>query len=237
MTPMSLPDPIGLKPGRFSVLAVSIAVLAAAYLADRIAYWTWNWDTAASRFQYPQILDVEIGPSAFAIPSDLLVNTRQKAALASGRRSVPKLSLEVTWPELSAVPQKYPASRTANRTITIDLESNPGRETMRARLDPFYRRLARGGELDGPAGLTVLRLSRKNASSDIIAFDPTTPNGFIARCSQDASTGNSVCHRAVAFQKGIEIRYRFDRDLLADWQVIEHSILGKVTSFRRIKPG
>jgi hypothetical protein len=134
----------------------------------------------------------------------------------------------MSWPDLAPAIDARGSS-----VLTIELESNQPRESLRARLDPFYRRLARGGELPGPAGLKMLRLSAHGSpATDLVAYDPSDRNGFIARCRKEPATGNSTCHRAIVFSSGLELRYSFDQSVLPEWRQLDANVSARITAFQ-----
>lgn len=231
MIPVSLPDPIDTQPRHFTYLVFAICLLGATYIAERVNYWTGYWDLGAPGVFGDEPVPLSIGNAAFEIPLTYVATARQRHLAQNRDAGFDKLRLEMTWPSLE--PALYRGSSDTRDMIRLDVEYNPGRESLRARLDPFYRRLARGGELIGPDGLRILTLSaRRSAQKDLIVYDPSTRNGFIARCLREPSTGRATCHRALLLASGLELRYRFDQSLLPQWRSLDDAIIGKVEGFR-----
>ncbi|TYC65364.1 hypothetical protein FMN63_23405 [Stappia sp. BW2] len=205
-------------------------MLGTAHIAGKVYTWSFGWPAEASARQ-DQPVHFAIGPTRFELPLNLIATAFQKRQALGGDAEFATLRLNLDWsPGKSDDGDKgwkYPAK------IQVDLESNPGRESLRARLDPFYRRLARGGEKRGPAGLKVLTLSARRApATDIIAYDPTVQNGFIVRCRKDSSSGKARCHRAIVFASGLELRYSFDQSLLPDWRRLDADVVASIEGYQ-----
>lgn len=235
MIPVSLPEPINSNPHRFSRLIVAMCLLGAVHIAERTAYWSENWNSSAFAGIPSGFATLSVGPETFKLPFAYISPAEKRAEVQNGTRDFKTLKISMTWPGLKPALNRDSSNTTGatDRTLTLELEHNPERESMRARLEPFYRRLARGGELDGPDGLKVLRLSARGAlQTDQIVFDPARRNGFIARCRSTAPDAHPVCHRAVVLSSGLELRYRFSQHLLEDWRRIDNSVVRKVAGFR-----
>lgn len=235
MIPVSLPEPINSNPRRFSRLILAMCVLGAVYIAERTAYWSDNWSYSMF-FRVPSSpATLSVGPETFKLPLAYIATPEQRGMAQNGIGNLSTLKVAMTWPGLNPV-FNHEASgrdRAPGQILSLELEHNRDRESMRARLDPFYRRLARGGEINGPDGLKILQLSaRGSPKTDQIVFDPMRRNGFIARCRSAAPSAPPVCHRAVVLSSGLELRYRFSAELLGDWRKIDNSIVRKVASFR-----
>ncbi len=227
LIPVTLPEPIGNRSRIFTYLSVAICLLAAALIFERVRFWTDHLQMAGNIPAEP--LQIAIGPTRFAVPPEYVISRRRNLLEQSSKSNYVQLAM--TWPGLG--PQSNRSSLLGEEVIRIELEHNPGRESLRARLDPFYRRLARGGEISGPGGLKLLNLSRLGGKrSDMIVYDPSKQNGFIARCRQQSSTSKATCHRAVQFSSGLDLRYSFDRSLLPDWRRLDRAVLLKIDSFK-----
>ncbi|WP_421983524.1 hypothetical protein [Roseibium sp.] len=235
MIPVSLPEPVNSNPRRFGRLIFAMCLLGAVHIAERTVYWSENWNASAFAGIPSGFATLSVGPETFKLPFAYIANPEYRTKVQEGAREFSTLKISMTWPGLKPAVSYDPWDTTGakDRILTLELEHNPERESMRARLDPFYRRLARGGELDGPDGLKVLRLSPRGAlRTDQIVFDPARRNGFIARCRTAGPEARAVCHRAVVLSSGLELRYRFSQSLLDDWRRIDNAIVRKVAGFR-----
>ncbi|TYC56409.1 hypothetical protein FMN50_10875 [Rhodobacterales bacterium] len=233
---MVLPEPVIARPRHFTFLALSILVLGIALAVERVSYWSDYWITGRSAVGDRRPVEVTVGRTPINLPLNYIGSAIQRDSARGPSSQFQTLRLVMTWPKLSAAPELYgEAMRLGPRqnALLVELDSNPGRESIRARLEPFYRRLARSGEQAGPDGLRILRLSALGAAeSDMIVFDPARATGFIARCLQKPGASGAVCHRALTLGSGLELRYSFDQNLLPQWRAVETGILQKIATFR-----
>ena len=228
--PVSLPGPIRTDPRHFTWLALAMCVLGTAHVGGKIYSWSSGWPMEAG-IRQDQPVRFAVGTTRFELPLNLIATASQKRQALGSEAAFETLRLNLHW---SSSPTKNSDTGwDTPATIQVDLESNPGRESLRARLDPFYRRLARGGEMKGPSGLKVLKLSARGApATDLIVYDPTVQNGFIARCRKDSTSGKAGCHRAIVFASGLELRYSFDQSLLPDWRRLDGDIVASIEGYR-----
>jgi len=223
--PLTLPEPQSSQPRHFSWLFLALCVLSAALVFEKsrslLGYWP-----AASAPLVPKSVTVAVGPVQFLLPENLIATAYQRRLARSPDARFAVLRIALAWPQLSETDTRVRSPE--GHAILVDLDSSPGRESLRARLEPFYRRLARGGELAGPDGLKILTLSaRGSPATDLIAYDPSTANGFITRCRKNKPVGTAVCHRTISFTAGLELRYRFDQTLLPDWRLLDSAMLSR----------
>jgi len=228
--PLSLPEPSNSKPRHFAWLSMALCLLGAALMVEKARGLSEHW-LIAQRVSPSAPVTAYVGPLRFALPENLIATAYQRRLARSPHARFATLRLAMTWPVLSATDGT--AQGPEGTTILVDLDSSPGRESLRARLEPFYRRLARGGELAGPDGLKMLTLSPRGAeTTDLVAYDPSAPNGFIVRCRKDTPAGTAVCHRAISFAPGLELRYRFDQTLLPDWRRLDSAVKARFEAMR-----
>lgn len=231
MIPLTLPEPSSSQTRHFAWLFTAICVLGTALIAQKVVRLTDMWD-ARSRQQAVLPITVSVGPAQFHLTSDLVPPSHRPRLPRSGDTRLSALRLALHWPGLT--PMERSSEGGDADLVVIDLDSNPGRESLRARLEPFFRRLARGGELTGPGGLKLLTLSaRGEPVTDFVVFDPSRQDGFLARCRADAPSESAVCHRAMRLEAGLELRYHFDQSLLPDWRRMDGAVVRRVEGLRR----
>lgn len=230
MIPLSLPEPSTSRPRHFAWLSLALGVLGVALVAEKLAGLpdSWPGDRAVRPLA---AVSVAVGPVQFRLQEDLIATAYQRRLAHVPGTRFSTLRLALAWPDLAPVATHVRSAE--GNAILVDLDASPGRESLRARLEPFYRRLARGGELAGPDGLKMLTLSARGApETDLVAYDPSHPEGFIVRCRKEAPSATAVCHRATRIAAGLELRYRFDQTLLPEWRRLDSAILTRVLSMR-----
>ncbi len=231
MIPVSLPAPTRTEPRHFTWLALAICALSSAFFAERAVYWSRYLQNDLLGQEASGPVSLSVGKTGFRVPLAAIATLGQRRKAIGADNGFDVLRLAMTWDGTGSL--ETGSLQASGNRILIELESNPGRESLRARLDPFYRRLARGGELSGPKGLKVLTLSARKASHrDVIVYDPMVQNGFIARCLMSSASEGTTCHRAVLLSSGLEVRYRFDSSLLPDWRELDEAVVRKVDGYR-----
>ncbi|WP_248157206.1 hypothetical protein [Roseibium sediminicola] len=228
--PLSLPEPSNSKPRHFAWMSLALCLLGAALFVEKARGLSEHWPAPRSISPLEPV-SAHVGPVQFALPENLIATAYQRRLARSPHARFATLRLAMAWPGLTATDMSGQGPE--GTTLLIDLDSSPGRESLRARLEPFYRRLARGGELAGPDGLKMLTLSPRGAeATDLVAYDPSEPDGFIVRCRKGTPTGTAVCHRAFSFAAGLELRYRFDQTLLPDWRRLDSAVKARFEALR-----
>lgn len=228
-----LPAPTTASPRYFTVVLSTLCLMGGVFLAERAFQAAMSLHRAGDRALI--LTDITIGPHAFQIPAGFIRSLRPSYDGLASTGAHRTASLLLTWPDLSMPgdPASSPRLGVPLPLIQIDLEYSPQRETLRAQLDPVYRRLAPGAQQRSPNGLNTLDLALEDTpEEDLIAYDPSAPTGFLTRCVRKRTADKSVCHRSVTPGKGLVIHYRFDQTLLPRWRALDQMIQDKVNSFR-----
>jgi hypothetical protein len=107
----------------------------------------------------------------------------------------------------------------AGRTIALD---------PAARLEEIYTRYFTGDPLAAPTGLTARRLSADSGyEGEVVYYGPDGPNRFVARCLADATAETpATCIRDINFGANLTLLYRFNRDIISDWQALDAGMRG-----------
>lgn len=237
MIPIELPSASGMRPLHFTVLTITIAILALAYLTYVAARWTGYLDQETPWAVFTQERHLHIGESSFSVPENLLRAPATSLSLLTGVATVQSFRLAVVWPNMKTAKNQNAQSNAnaaaAGNLILVDVSARKTSETMWDRLDPVYRRLARGQETNGPAGLKILTLSSAIAlEKDQIVFEPTRTGGFIARCRQSSSEP-AFCTREIRFGNDLTVTYRFSQVLLVNWGRLDRKVAQLVASMKK----
>ena len=234
MIPVQLPSASGMKPLHFTLLTIAMAILALVYVTYLAARWTGYWESDVVWMSAPQQRSVRIADASFTVPDTLMRSPGQGLSFLTGTETVSSLNLAVVWPSMKGfrATGNRSAERPGSNLILIDIAAG-AEEVMRDRLVTVYKRLARGEEKAGPAGLKVLTLSSAVAlETDQVVFEPGRETGFIARCRQPKGEV-SICSRDMRLDEDLTITYRFDRKLLANWGRLDRRITQLVTALQQ----
>lgn len=232
-----LPKASGVKPRQFSYLLAMMALLALAYVGQMIFHWTGVWHAEVVWTSDSIGKSYRLGDNTFVVSEELLPDADQTIKLGFNKETPTTFDLEVIWPSMKGhrleSAQLSEAVAKGSNHLQINVGIANGKETMRDRLKPVYRRLARGPEQAGPAGLRVLTLSgNRDSIVDQIVFEPKSSNGFIARCKQTNQKSAAICESELHLPDGIVVRYRFEQPLLANWGRVERRIVELIKSLK-----
>lgn len=235
MIPLELPRSSGMKPIHFTILTGAIALLTVLYIGVLAARWSGAW--RGDMYWTPDLtgLHMQVGNVELLVEGNLMRTPAQRLTQtltqATGGSRMDKLELSTLWPSMTgAAPadrRQFDGFRKGSNLIEIDILAETGQETMRDQLEPVYRRLARGQETKGPAGLKVLTLSSPVALMlDQVMFEPGEASAYIARCRTPKGQP-AVCERELRTD-GLVVRYRFERGLLANWGRLDRKVLALI---------
>jgi hypothetical protein len=225
LTVLVLPASSGVSPRFFTYLTAAMAVLALVYVIDLAARWTGYWNADMEWADEPGSRTVFVGDQAFEVPVNMIRTPAQRLRLNRKGEHLSALHLGVMWPSMSGFDkdkaEQFAAFGKGSNVVLLDIGRNAHGETMHDRLDPVYRRLARGEEGTGPAGLRVLTLSSPIGARDQIVYEPGSEAGFIARCRQPLSETIAVCTARKVLPGDLLLTYRFEEAHLANWGRLE----------------
>ena len=168
-------------------------------------------------------------PVALAIAGEPLAIPANMLRYAATRRGGPveRADLIMQWPTLQgysdrsdgAFTQVVPSAAIVYATISARDSALDASQ----RLDEVYARFFTGKALPGPAGLVGRTLTADSGyAGEIVFFSPHQPRPFVARCLAGATAEiPSTCLRDIQFGRGLMLLYRFDRELLPDWQALD----------------
>jgi len=173
-----------------------------------------------------------IGPQELTIPANMIRSGRTRRG-----GPVDHVDLALYWPGLEGYSAQTaavfadggPAAPILYATIAARDEAMDSTE----RLDEVYSRFFTGQPVAGPGGLVGRRLSADSGyDGEIVFFVPSEPRPFVTRCLADSTPEvPATCLRDFNFGKGLSLLYRFNRDLLGDWQTLDASMQKLAASF------
>jgi len=220
-----LPASSGVSPRYFTFLTATMAALTLIYVLYLAARWTGYWHADMEWADEPGNRTVFVGGQAFHVPVNMIRAPAQRLGLHRTGEHLTALHLGVMWPSMSGFDadkaDQFASFGQGSNLVLLDIGMSSRGETMRDRLDPVYRRLARGAEGQGPAGLRVLTLSSPVGARDQIVYEPGSTTGFIARCRQALSDPLAICSAQKTLPSGLLLTYRFEEPHLANWGRLE----------------
>ncbi len=179
----------------------------------------------------PGALDVVADPTPVSLTVaghnlQVPANMLRSGALRRGG-AVPSVEIAVHWPDFggytAATAEDFIRGdpRAPIVYVSISAQSTPLDAT--ARLDSVYARFFTGGAVAGPAGLVGRTLNPDSGfGGEIVFFPPSAPQPFVARClASETPEVPATCLSDINFGRDLTILFRFDRNLLGQWQRLE----------------
>ena len=165
---------------------------------------------------------LEVAGHSLVAPANML----RSASVRSGGR-FDQVDLVLHWPDLEGFSERTAADFTSGDPrapiiyATIGAQLAPLDAT--ARLDTVYARFFSGKPQAGPAGLVGRALGAGSGfDGEIVYFVPSAPQPFVARCpASETAEVPATCLRDINFARDLTISFRFDRNLLGQWQQLE----------------
>ena len=208
------------------IAAATIAVVVAAGTAFHFALDGYRDRMALTG------LTADPAPVRLVIAGERLSIPANTLRLAATRRGGPveRVELALHWPTLSGYTAELADDFASDvPSAPIIFASIAPRETLldaTGRLDALYTHFFAGAAVPGPAGLVGRRLSAESGyRGEVIYFAAGVPRPFVARCPADTTPEvPATCIRDVNFGRGLSLLYRFNRDLLGEWQALDTNL-------------
>jgi hypothetical protein len=141
--------------------------------------------------------------------------------------------LYLRWPEMSgystAARDDFNHAGGSRRIIFLSFEERMMSRDMSGRFTPIYSSMiVKPGTL-GPGGVVLYGFTEKSGYLNEVLAVAERPGDhpFVARCLSGPSAEESLapCERDVQVGENLSLSYRFPKELLADWQVLEAAVL------------
>ncbi|PYE89671.1 hypothetical protein [Phyllobacterium leguminum] len=174
------------------------------------------------------IREIVIGNDVLAIPSNMIRFAAQRRDGVATR-----VDLYLKWPEMSGYSAKtrhdFNFTTMKRQILFLSIEGRTMSRDMSGRYLPIYSALIEQQGKPGPAGLTIHGFRPTSGYTDeelvVSPMEGDAP-GFVARCltTNAAKEIAAPCERDIQFGNGLQLFYRFPRDLLGQWQTLDESV-------------
>ena len=188
---------------------IALAAIAVAAIVHLLAP---RWDEAQAPLDAPRLPIVVAGVVFNIAPAAIRVPLQRRAGLQE------RLDLAYAWPDLTP-PDSHAAGSAARMFVTI--EAAQSALLPSERLKSIYPRYAEAAA-PGPNGLAMLAFRDGTPyQGEDLAFDPTTPERFLARCARTINplTPGTCLHTRRIGEADLTVR--FPREWLANWRDVE----------------
>lgn len=208
----------------FAALALlSVAIsLGGKWLGRSIAMAGYTDDTT--------VRQVVMSNNVISVPANFI---RFDQARRDGNAS--RLDLYLRYPEMDGYSTAARGDfnhTTTRKIIFLSFEPRMMSRDMSGRFAPIYSALIVKPGTPGPGGTTLYGFTEKSGYlNEVLAVaDRPGKDPFVARCLSGPSAEESLapCERDIQVGDDLSLTYRFPRELLGNWQVLDAAIATKV---------
>jgi len=217
------------------MLKVFYAFAALALLSAVLSFggkWFGRSIVMAGHTDETTLHEIVIGNNVISVPANAI---RFERARRDGIAS--RLDLYLRWPDLEGYSQAarddFNNAGGTRRILFLTFEESMMSRDMSGRFAPIYRSLIEQPGKPGPNGITLYNFTKKsgylNEELAVAARPGQTP--FVARCLTGPSAEESLapCERDIQIGDDLSLTYRFPREFLAQWPLLEASLVAKAT--------
>ncbi|MDG4889028.1 hypothetical protein [Mesorhizobium sp. WSM4887] len=208
----------------FAALALlSVAIsLGGKWLGRSIAMAGYTDDTT--------VRQVVMGNNVISVPANFI---RFDQARRDGNAS--RLDLYLRYPEMDGYSTAARGDfnhTTTRKIIFLSFEPRMMSRDMSGRFAPIYSALIVKPGTPGPGGTRLYGFAEKSGYLNEVLAVAERPgkDPFVARCLSGPSAEESLapCERDIQVGDDLSLTYRFPRELLGNWQVLDAAIATKV---------
>ncbi|MGH6763200.1 MAG: hypothetical protein ACRECW_16630 [Phyllobacterium sp.] len=172
--------------------------------------------------------EIVIGNNVMALPANAIRFRNQRHNGVAKR-----VELYLRWPDMrgysGSTKNDFNGLNAGRRLLFVAIEEQSMSRDMSGRYLPIYSTMVEEPGKPGPDGLTIHRFKPGTAYAGedlIVANRGANAMPFVARClDEDVSKAiSTACQRDVHFGDGLQLIYRFPRELIGEWQAIDTAI-------------
>jgi hypothetical protein len=175
--------------------------------------------------------EVVIGNDVLSIPANMIRFAAQRRNGMSER-----VDLYLHWPDMrgysGAFADDFNGLTPGGTLLFLTLETRQSIADMSGRYEEIYAPLTDGSGTAGPANLSIRRFSTNSGFINeelVVSSQYKGKKPFVARCLDEQLSEDSPasCQRDFFAGGNLQITYRFPKELLKDWQLLD----GKIAEF------
>ena len=221
--------------GRF-LTSITILVLVLAMLAGGITFAGNHFGkqlSLAGHSESTQVHTITIGQDRLRLTANTLRFESQRHDGISERAD-----LHVLWPEMTGYRsedrRRFDDVSQPGSLLFMQLTQSTMSRDMSGRLEPIYSHLFAGDPEPGPYGLTLHRLRAETGYQNEVLYTAVRPGlpDYAIRCilpSPGVAGSSGDCQRDVHIGRDLSVLYRFSRELLPQWKLIDKTVDAYVT--------
>jgi hypothetical protein len=215
------------------LLPVAVFLALACLALGYVAHILWPRWSDASLVPGAPPLPIVVAGVAFNIPPAAIRVAVQRRAGVQERLDLVYLWPTLVPPEPEAKPTPEAPSPTTDR-VFVTVAASGGILLPSARLATIYPRYVAAPPATRPDGLAFAAFRDGSPyQGEDLAYDPSAPDRFLARCSRNTSTrGTCLAERRIG-DAGITVR--FPRDWISDWRNVADGIDRLVMEMQRAR--
>ena len=203
---------------RLGLTVLVLALVGAAALAFVVCALWPRWPDAPAAVDAPA-LPITIKGVLFNVPPQAMRVAVQRRAGAQER-----IDLVFAWPSLAPPDPAEPAQLGDDDRVFVTIAAATALPPLE-RMKNIYPRYVAAEPMPGPSGLSLFAFRDGTPyQGEDFAFDPATPEKFLARCSRSANPLTPATCLAERRIGDADITVRFPRDWLKDWRSVEAGI-------------
>jgi hypothetical protein len=203
---------------RLGLTVLVLALVGAAALAFVVCALWPRWPDAPAAADAPA-LPITVKGVLFHVPPQAMRVAVQRRAGAQER-----IDLVFAWPSLAPPESSEPAQLGDGDRVFVTIAAATALPPLE-RLKNIYPRYVATEATQGPPGLSLFAFRDGTPyQGEDLAFDPTTAEKFLVRCSRSA---NPLTPATCLDERRIgdaDVTVRFPRDWLKDWRAVEAGI-------------
>lgn len=181
-----------------------------------------------------KLAEIVIGNNVLHVPANALRLEEQRAG---GEHS--RVEIYLHWPDMNGYSREtadaFNHANGSSEIIFMTLERSIMSRDMSGRVGPIYSSVIAQPGIPGPAGTTMFGFKEQSGYLDelLVTAPRAASEPFAARClaGEEANRSLAPCERDIHVGDNLSLTYRFPKELLAEWQKLDASVLAAATSY------